>query len=186
MKSKNKIVIKTFGGSILWESTKDTIKEAVIEKYKKDADLRGADLRGADLRGAELRDADLRDADLRGADLRGIKLKNLPENFINQCSRDILFIFSCLKKELPEFRKKLIEGKINGSQYTGECACLIGTLGNIDGGIEKVCNAIPYYEKGTHNMGETWFLNIREGDTPKNNEFSKHVLKLVDMVLKGK
>ncbi len=50
MKSKNKIVIKTFGGSILWESTKDTIKKAVIEKYKKEADHQGADLRDAQIR----------------------------------------------------------------------------------------------------------------------------------------
>lgn len=42
---------------------------------------------------------------------------------------------------------------------------------------------IPYYDKGTHNLGEAWFLNIHEGDTPENNEFAKHALKLIDSVL---
>jgi hypothetical protein len=58
--------------------------------------------------------------------------------------------------------------------------CTVPT--NVDGGIDKVCNVIPFYEKGTHNMGETFFLNIREGDTPENNEFSKHAVMLCDMV----
>jgi len=150
------------------------------------ADLRGANLRGADLRGANLRGADLRGADLRGANLRGADLKNLPEDYINQCSRDMLFIFRALKAELPEFRKKLIAGKINGSQYEGDCACLIGTMAKIDGGLDKVCKTIPFYSKGAQNPGESWFLAIHEGDTPKNNEFSKHALMLVDMVLKEK
>jgi hypothetical protein len=150
-------------GAVLYESEKPTIKEAVS-----DANLRGANLRGADL---------------YGADLRGQKLDKLPKDFINQCSRDILFILSHLRSEVPFLREKLIAGEIDGTQYEGECACLVGTLGNADGGVDKVCEAIPFYEKGTHNPGEQWFLNIHKGDTPKNNEFSKHALTLIDMVL---
>ena len=74
---------------IIYESEKETMKEAVVEAVSKDTNLRGANLRGADLgdanlrganlRGADLGDADLRgadlgDADLRGADLRGANL----------------------------------------------------------------------------------------------------------------
>ena len=44
MTSKTKILIKTCWGSILWESEKETLKEAVLEKHVLDADLRGADL----------------------------------------------------------------------------------------------------------------------------------------------
>ena len=57
------------GISVVYESTKETLREAVIEAVESDADLRGADLRDADLRGADLSDADLSDADLSGADL---------------------------------------------------------------------------------------------------------------------
>jgi hypothetical protein len=169
-------------GANLYEANlrRADLREANLRR----ANLYGADLRGADLRGADLRGADLRGADLRGADLRGADLKKLPEDFINQASRDMLFIFECLKTELPFLREKLLNGEVDGSQYEGECACLIGTLAKADGGVDKVCKAIPYYVKGTHNAGENWFLNIRKGDTPKNNEFAKHVLKLIDMVLK--
>jgi hypothetical protein len=216
--TKTKIIISSVFGSVIWESEKETVKEAAEEKNRRDAnlyganlrganlrsaDLRGADLRGANLYGADLRGANLRGADLHGADLRGANLrganlrganlygadlygadlKNLPQDFINQCSRDILFILACLKNEVPSLRKMLIEGKVDGSQYEGECAGLIGSLANADGGMEKVCSAIPFYEKGTHNYGEMWFLNIRKGDTPETNEFSKHAVMLCDMVV---
>ena len=204
--TSTKITLTTVFGSVLWESTKDTVKEAVKEKFERDADLRdanlrdanlrgadlrganlyGADLRGANLYGADLRDADLRGANLRGADLRDANLKNLPISWINQCSRDILFILSHLKKEVPALRKALIDGKVDGTVYNGDCACLVGTLGNADGGVDKVCETIPFYDKGTHNFGEMFFLNIRKGDTPKNNEFAKHVVMLCDMVVKPK
>jgi hypothetical protein len=243
--TKSKVTITTVWGTVLWESEKETVGEAALEKYGRDANLRGADLRGANLYGANLRGADLRganlygtnlrdadlygsnlrdadlrganlygtnlrDADLRGANLRGADLRGanlygtnlrdadlygsnlygtplskLPQDFINQCSRDILFILGCLKAEVPYLRQALLDGKVDGSQYEGDCACLIGTLGKADGGTNKVCTAIPFYEKGTHNYGEMWFLNIKEGDTPKNNEFAAHALKLCDMVLNG-
>jgi hypothetical protein len=239
--TKNKIVINSVLGSLIWESEKETLKEAVVEKCQRDANLRGANLYGANLRGADLRGADLygadlrgadlygadlygadlrgadlygadlrgadlrganlyganlrganlrganlRGADLRGADLRGADLEKLPTDYINQCSRDILFILGCLKTEVPTLRKMLIKGKVDGTQYEGDCACLIGSLANADGGMEKVCSAIPFYEKGPHNMGEAFFLNIRKGDTPETNSFSKHAVLLCDMVLAQK
>ena len=71
------IAIKNrFTGSIIFQSTKTTYKEAIIEKggaNLSDADLSGADLRDADLSGANLSDANLRDADLRDAELNSAK-----------------------------------------------------------------------------------------------------------------
>ena|SRR3990167_2131539 len=71
-------------GSIIFQSTKTTYKEAVAEKLAIDANLRDADLRdadlcdanlcGADLCGADLRDADLCDANLIDANLSGADL----------------------------------------------------------------------------------------------------------------
>ena len=72
--NKTKITLKTIFGEILWESTKDTVSDAVKEKYARDADLRGANLRGANLYGADLRGANLRGANLYGANLRGANL----------------------------------------------------------------------------------------------------------------
>jgi len=78
------IEIKTVGGSVLFKSSKTTIKEAVVEAVESGAYLRGADLSEANLRGADLseaylseanlRGADLSEANLRGADLRGADL----------------------------------------------------------------------------------------------------------------
>ena len=70
-KKKAKIEIKTFGGSVLWESEKETIREAVVEAVDRGADLEGADLKGAYLEGAYLEGAYLRGAYLVGADLKG-------------------------------------------------------------------------------------------------------------------
>ena len=67
------VVIYTRLGSLIFQSSKSTIKEAIIEKG--DANLRGADLRGANLYDADLRGADLYDADLRGADLYNANLR---------------------------------------------------------------------------------------------------------------
>lgn len=166
---KVKIEIKHyFTGKVLfeYESTNNTIKETLVRAVSERADLRGAYLRGAYLEGA----------DLRGA-------KNIPQSYVNICSRDMLFVFEYLKGELPGLRKALVEGKIDGTQYEGDCACLIGTLGKLDGGLKNVCSMIPYYEMGLHNPGEQWFFQIKEGDTPETNEFSKHAVMLIDMVL---
>ncbi len=77
-------IIKWYNSDVVYESKKETIREAVIEAVKGganlggadlgDANLGGADLGGANLGGADLRGADLRGADLGGADLRGANL----------------------------------------------------------------------------------------------------------------
>ena len=66
--------IKTYLGTVLFKSSKTTIKEAVEEAVSKDADLIGADLIGADLIGADLNGANLIGADLTDADLSGANL----------------------------------------------------------------------------------------------------------------
>ena len=176
---KIKIQIKSLVGNVLFELNKEdnTLARTLEQAVKESANLWGADLWGADLWGANLESANLWGANLRGA-------KEIPQSYINICSRDMLFIFQSLKKELPFLRKALIEGRVNGSQYEGECACLIGTLANADGGLDKVCGAIPFYEMGLHNPGEQWFYQIREGDKPENSFFAKHALTLIDKVLK--
>ena len=72
---KVKIQIKNrWTGNIIFESEKETYKEAVIEANLREANLIEADLREANLIEANLREADLRGADLREADLSGANL----------------------------------------------------------------------------------------------------------------
>ena len=170
-----KIEIKNrWSGELIFSVETDNWKLAVEAAIKANADLSYANLSFADLSSADLRFANLRFA------------KNLPEWYINLCSRDMLFVFQHLKAELPYLRDKLVKGQVDGTQYEGDCACLIGTLGKADGGVDKVCTMIPYYDKGLHNYGEMWFFQIKQGDTPKNNQFAKHALLLLDSVLKPK
>ena len=75
------IEIKTVMGSVLFKSSKTTIKEAV-----EDADLRGANLGGANLIGANLGGANLIGANLIGADLGGANL--IGANLIGANLRD--------------------------------------------------------------------------------------------------
>jgi hypothetical protein len=196
MTKKIKIDIKSLWGSVLfsYEADDNTLLKTVNEANLRGANLRGADLygadlygadlRGADLRGADLREANLREANLRGADLRGQTLDKLPAAFIESCSRDMLFIMEHLKPEVSFLKEKLLAGEVDGTQYEGDCACLVGTLGKkVDEGVAGVCRAIPFYTKGTHNPGEQWFLNIHRGDKPADNEFSRHAVKLCNMAL---
>ena len=77
-KKEEKVVgirIETRLGNLIFQSTKTTMKEAVLERLASGADLSGADLRGADLSDADLRDANLSGADLSGADLSGADLR---------------------------------------------------------------------------------------------------------------
>ena len=87
-KQDNKVEEKVIGlaiknrwiGSIIFQSTKTTYKEAVAERLAIGADLSGADLSDADLSDANLRDANLSDANLIGADLSGADLSGAELN----------------------------------------------------------------------------------------------------------
>jgi len=167
--------------------------------YLRDADLTGADLTGADLRGADLRDADLRDADLRdadltGADLRGADLKGaylrdadltgadlrgayLRGAYLREIKHDLFALLLNAKSEIGNLKKSIIDGKVDGSTYEGECACLCGTL-------EKTENAEVkkrvYDLRDSGRPIERFFLGIKPGDTPETNSVSKIVLEWIE------
>ena len=156
--------------------------------YLQGADLQDADLRRADLRSAYLRSADLRSADLQGAYIQGAYIqgvKNIPEYLINLYKKDLLYVLIHSKREVPVLKEKLLKGEINGSQYEGECCCLIGTLAKADGGMEVFVSQIPFYVKGLENYSEQLFWQIKEGDTPENNQFSKIALETIEFFEKN-
>ncbi|WCP14520.1 hypothetical protein sphantq_02966 [Sphingobium sp. AntQ-1] len=118
----------------------------------RDANLSGADLSGADLRGAVLRGADLSGADLRGADLRDAVLRSFKADMWMTLAQNIA--------EIPALIQALNDGRVDGSQYAGDCACLVGTIAN--------AKQVHYgsLEHNSRNPAEQWFLMIREGDKP--------------------
>ena len=76
-KERIKIVSRYNSGNVLFTSTKDNIKDAVLEAIEGEANLRGANLYGANLYGADLYGANLREADLYGANLYGADLMSV-------------------------------------------------------------------------------------------------------------
>ena len=136
--------------------------------YLRDADLRDADLRGADLRDAYLRGAYLRDAKLRGADLRDAYLSGAD---LRQFKHDVWGVLAYAKSEVPNLIKAIKEGRIDGSQYEGECCCLCGTL---EKGLPAQIDI-----RAANSPAEQWFSMIKKGDTPENNFASEKALEWV-------
>ena len=143
------------------------------------ANLRGANLRGANLCGANLCGANLRDADLCGADLCGANLRgaNLRDADLTIVRDDIWAVLSASPAEVPGLRRAILDGRINGSSYEGECVCLVGTIAR-----ERHCayTAIPSLKPDSSRPAERFFLGINEGDTPETSPASKLALEWVD------
>jgi hypothetical protein len=153
-----------------------------------DADLRGANLHGANLRGANLRDADLHGANLGGADLRGANLRganlrganlhganlhgaNLGDADLTIVRDDIWAILSAAPTEVPGLLAAVREGRIDGSTYSGQCACLVGTIANVKGCAYD--DLAPLLGTDSSRPAEAFFTAIYPGDTPATNQASK-------------
>ena len=174
------ITIKRYwDGKILHEIESTDLRSAVVKLAATDAVLRGADLTDADLRGADLtgavltgavlRGAVLTGADLTGADLRGAVLTPIRD--------DLWAVLSGAPAEVPGLLEALRSGRVNGSTYEGECACLVGTLANVRG-----CAYTALGSSLTPNASrpaERFFLGIKTGDTPETNPVSKLAAKWV-------
>lgn len=159
------------------------------------ADLRGADLTNADLTNADLIGADLTNADLigaglcgaslygavlRGAVLRGADLagdKNISEKFLTLYRDDLWAVLSAAPFEAEGLRTALAEGRVNGSTYEGPCACLVGTIANLRGVHYR---SMDFIKPNSRRPAEQWFMGIRLGDKPENNDFSRHALEWTD------
>ena len=151
----------------MWIKDIEGGKRADLER----ADIRGADLRGANLRGADLRGANLRGANLRGAYLRGAYLERAD---IEPIKKDMFDVLLRAIPEIPMLKDAIKNGKIDGSTYEGECACLCGTIEKSDRFLSQ-CNM-----RDADRPIERFFAGISAGDTPESNHFSKTALEWVE------
>ncbi|WP_196487145.1 pentapeptide repeat-containing protein [Burkholderia vietnamiensis] len=145
--------------------------------YLSGANLSDADLSGAYLSGANLRDADLSDADLSGAYLRDADLSgaNLSGADLLPIKADFIEVISQAPREVPALIDALKAGRVDGSTYSGECACLVGTIANARGiDVDSAELGIP---KDSSRPVERFFMAIRKGDTPETNAASKLALE---------
>jgi len=103
---------------------------------------------------ADLSYANLNGADLSGANLSGANLISIFGDLIAKCFLQ--------PKEVAGLRQFLIEGKVDGSVYEGECACFVGSLRKLDQSCKVQADSDSFVER--------WFLAIKPGDTPQNSQ----------------
>ncbi|CUI02647.1 pentapeptide repeat family protein [Janthinobacterium sp. CG23_2] len=143
----------------------------------RDADLSGANLSDANLSGAYLRHADLRDADLSGANLSGANLSgaNLRGANLSPIRNDIIAILCSAPREVPALIEALKAGRVDGSTYSGECSCLVGTIARTRGvAVDDLESAL---KPDSARPAERFFLGISKGDTPETSQFSALALQ---------
>ncbi len=152
--------------------------------YLKGADLEGADLEGADLKCADLKGANLKCANLEGAYLKGADLKcaDLKGADLQPIRDDFFAVLCCAPKEAPALRQALIDGRVNGSTYSGECACLVGTIANA---CHKKYDALEILKPNSNRPAERFFLAIEKGHTPHNNQAAKIAVDWIDLWTKN-
>ena len=161
---KVKIEIKNrWTGKLIfeYESENNTIKETVLKAIEAKANLSWANLSKADLS----------EANLSWADLSVIKA-------------DFLYVLLNAKKEVGFLKQAVIDGKIDGSTYSGECRCLSGTIEKsaiIHNGQDQEKNVKRILDcRASTRPAERFFLAIRPNDTPENNQASKIVLGWIE------
>jgi hypothetical protein len=143
------------------------------------SNLSGSNLSRSDLSGSDLRGSDLSGSNLRGSDLSGSNLSGFKADLIAEVLK--------LPDELENLRTTLMAGKIDGSTYQGECACLAGTIakhrgitdimGEAGGQIqENGC----VFKADSSSPREIWFMAIRPGQTPENHQPAKLALEWID------
>ncbi len=166
-------------GTVIYSAEAETLKDAVEAAVNAETNLFRASLVGARLDGASLDGASLDGASLDGASLVGASLDgaSLEQAILDRIKFDFFGRLTALAKEVPGLRLALIEGRVNGSAYQGECACFMGTIGNL-----RHCNVkqISEVRADPDSATERFFLAIRKGDTPENNQVSKIVVGWID------
>ena len=143
-----------------------TVRDAVLAARAAGAYLRGADLSGADLSGANLSGANLSGANLRGANLSGAYLRGADLLPIRD---DIWAVLSSAPREVPALIEALKAGRVDGSTYSGECSCLVGTIARARAAsVDDLGSLKP----NSSRPAECFFMGIRRGDTPETSQFS--------------
>ena len=144
-----------------------------------EANLHAANLSEADLHAANLSEADLREANLRGANLSEANLRgaNLSEANLTPIRDDIWAVLSASPAEVPGLREAIVAGRVDGTAYEGDCACLVGTLANA-----RHCHytQIPGLTPNAWRPAESFFLCIQKGSTPKNSQHAKLAVEWID------
>ena len=204
METSTKVLFKIknrWTGTILFEYESETLRNAVVKAAESGADLSsanlsGANLSGADLSGAYLSGADLSGAYLSGANLSGANLSgadlsgaylsgaDLRSADLQPIKDDLFIVLLHSIHEIPFLKQAILDGKIDGSTYKGECACLSGTTfkgAEVNNGPQqKEREDLIMKCRDSNRPIERFFLGIKPGDTPENNQPAKLVIEWIE------
>ena len=139
---------------VLFECDAESLAACVVAAVVARANLYGANLDGANLDGANLYGANLYGANLDGANLTPIR-------------DDLWAVLSSCPREVEGLRLALVEGRVDGSTYRGECACLVGTVAKL-----RQCeiDALGSLKPNGSRPIEMFFQGIRPGAKPGTGE----------------
>jgi len=84
----------------------------------------------------------------------------LPAGLLERFRADLFDVLDSAPDEVPGLLQAVRDGRIDGSTYSGECCCLVGTL------EKSGRTAIPH---DSSRPAEQWFLAINKGDIPATN-----------------
>ena len=167
-----KIVSRWDSSEVLFSGEANSLRDLVIKAVASRAYLSGADLSGAYLSGADLSRAYLSGADLSGADLSGADLSRAylsraktAHSWLDPIRADVWRILDEAPGEVAGLLAAVREGRIDGSAYRGECACLVGTIAN----VRKVDVDKCGISLNSDCPAERFFVRLTPGQTPDNS-----------------
>lgn len=109
--------------------------------------------------GSNLSGSDLSYSDLSGSNLRAARLEPIRV--------DIWAVLSSAPAEAVAVRDALAAGRVDGSTYSGECSCLVGTIATA-----RKC-AVESLYRDSSRPAERFFMSILPGHTPENSQYCK-------------
>src|SRR4051794_7647526 len=137
---------------------KNRLNGAVLNTAKNATDVREA------VEEAVKAKADLRYADLGYANLGYANLGWRHPLWIFQ--QDFFSILDQAPAEVAGLRQAMVEGRIDGSTYRGECSCLAGTIATVHGCNVDALEGELGIKKDASRPAEQWFTCIAKGDKP--------------------
>lgn len=135
-----------------------------------EASFNCADMFGCNLTDATIHETDFTHADLSAATLTGTSMAS----HIEAVRQDLELVLSWAPHEAPAVLAALEAGQVDGRVYSGDCACLVGTIAK----ERKVhMRQIPVRARARpgelaqdpYAPAEYWFRRILPGQTPQNN-----------------
>jgi len=200
------IEIKSLNGELLWAGEVESCRDAILAAIASGVSLAGANLWNEDLAGVSLAGADLRGVNLTGANLAGADLTradltravltravladanlagvSLADAFLGDIREDVEDVLSPAHAEVPGVLAALREGRVDGSAYSGKCACLVGTIANLRNEIYD--NLSIDLQPDSYRPAERWFLGIRPGDTPENSQIVAITVEWIEQWLRDR